>query len=318
MTRPATPTPVWIDTDMGFDDLAAVLVVDQNPGWQVEGLSLVAGNAPLPVVEDNALRSAACFGWRFPVHAGCDKPLACDLVTAQYVLGEDAMASAGRQLPAAPAVVALASRDAVSALARWLEATGTPATVLALGPLTNIATLLIARPDLIPRIGRLVWMGGSAGPGNHTAAAEFNAAVDPESVQRVIDAGVCIEMVGLDACRQVRAHAADADALRTLGTERSAILADLLLGYVRIASPDGSRPMALYDPTAAAALVCPEGMQWREGHLAMELDGTLTRGMTVVEWRVPRKAIANARMASLADEEKLREVVFGALARAAR
>lgn len=318
MTRPATPTPVWIDTDMGFDDLAAVLVVDQNPGWQVEGLSLVAGNAPLPVVEDNALRSAACFGWRFPVHAGCDKPLACDLVTAQYVLGEDAMASAGRQLPAAPAVAALASRDAVSALARWLEATGTPATVLALGPLTNIATLLIARPDLIPRIGRLVWMGGSAGPGNHTAAAEFNAAVDPESVQRVIDAGVCIEMVGLDACRQVRAHAADADALRTLGTERSAILADLLLGYVRIASPDGSRPMALYDPTAAAALVCPEAMQWREGHLAMELDGTLTRGMTVVEWRVPRKAIANARMASLADEEKLREVVFGALARAAR
>ena len=318
MTRPATPTPVWIDTDMGFDDLAAVLVVDQNPGWQVEGLSLVAGNAPLPVVEDNALRSAACFGWRFPVHAGCDKPLACDLVTAQYVLGEDAMASAGRQLPAAPAGAALASRDAVRALAGWLEATGTPATVLALGPLTNIATLLIVRPDLIPRIGRLVWMGGSAGPGNHTAAAEFNAAVDPESVQRVIDAGVCIEMVGLDACRQVRAHAADADALRTLGTERSAILADLLLGYVRIASPDGSRPMALYDPTAAAALVCPEGMQWREGHLAMELDGTLTRGMTVVEWRVSRKAIANARIASLADEEKLREVVFGALARAAR
>jgi purine nucleosidase len=129
---------------------------------------------------------------------------------------------------------------------------------------------------------------------------------------------VCIEMVGLDACRQVRAHAADADRLKALGTERSAILADLLLGYVRIASPDGSRPMALYDPTAAAALVCPAGMQWREGHLAMELDGTLTRGMTVIEWRVPRKAAANARIASMADEEKLRDVVFGALARAAR
>ena len=99
MTRPAMPTPVWIDTDMGFDDLAAVLVVDQDAGWSVEGLSLVAGNAPLPVVEDNALRSAACFGWRFPVHAGCDKPLVCELVTAQYVLGADAMASAGRQLP---------------------------------------------------------------------------------------------------------------------------------------------------------------------------------------------------------------------------
>ncbi len=313
-------TPVWIDTDMGFDDLAAVLVVAQDPAWSVAGLSLVAGNAPLPVVVDNALRSAACFGWRFPIHAGCDRPLVGELVTAQYVLGDDAMASAGRQLPPLPATgaPALASRDAVAALARWLEASPAPATVLALGPLTNIATLLMARPDLAARIGRLVWMGGSAGPGNHTAAAEFNAAVDPESVQRVIDAGVRLEMVGLDACRQVRAHAADAEALRDLGTERAAILADLLLGYVRIASPDGSRPMALYDPTAAAALVCPAGMQWREGHLAMELAGTLTRGMTVIEWRVPRKAQANALIASVADEEGLRAVVFEALARAAR
>ncbi len=318
MTRPATRTPVWIDTDMGFDDLAAVLVVDQDAGWSVEGLSLVAGNAPLPVVVDNALRSAAGFGWRFPVHAGCARPLACELVTAQYVLGDDAMASAGRQLPPAQAGTALASRDAVGALARWLEASSAPAIVLALGPLTNIATLLMARPELAARIGRLVWMGGSAGPGNHTAAAEFNAAVDPESVQRVIDAGIRLEMVGLDACRQVRAHAQDAEGLRALGTDRAQLLADLLLGYVRIASPDGSRPMALYDPTAAAALVCPGGMQWREGHLAMELDGTLTRGMTVIEWRVPRKAAANARIASVADEEKLRAVVFDALARAAR
>ena len=76
--------------------------------------------------------------------------------------------------------------------------------------------------------------------------------------------------------------------------------------------------MALYDPTAAAALVCPAGMRWREGHLAMELDGTLTRGMTVIEWRVPRKAQANALIASVADEGALRAVVFEALARAAR
>jgi purine nucleosidase len=318
MPHATAPTPVWIDTDMGFDDLAAVLVVAAHAGWSIEGLSLVAGNGPLPVVVDNALRSAACFGWRFPVHAGCDSPLTSALVTAQYVLGEDAMASAGRQLPPRPADAALASRDAVGALGRWLEQAPAPATLLALGPLTNIATLLMKQPTLANRIGRLVWMGGSAGPGNHTATAEFNAAVDPEAVQTVIDAGLCIEMVGLDACRQVRAHASDADTLRALGTERGQILADLLLGYVRIASPDGSRPMALYDPTAAAALVCPQGMQWREGHLAMELEGRLTRGMTVIEWRVPRKAHGNARIASLADETLLREVVFQALAQASR
>ncbi|MBS0341022.1 MAG: nucleoside hydrolase [Proteobacteria bacterium] len=305
----------WIDTDMGFDDLAAVLTVMHTTDWCVDGMSLVAGNAPLDVVTDNALRSAAYFGWGFPIHAGCAKPLAGELVTAQNILGDDAMASAGRSLPKVRS--ALASSDAVSALANYLASASQPATVLALGPLTNIAKVLQARPELAGRIGQLMWMGGSAGPGNHTAAAEFNAAVDPESINVVIEAGVELHMVGLDACRQVRAHASDAQALRALGTDKAQVLADLLLGYVRIASPDGSLPMSLYDPTSAAALVAPQGMQFKPAHLVAECKGEHTRGMTVVEWRVPRRAKANAQIASVADEGLLRRVVLEALARAA-
>ncbi|MCJ0764109.1 nucleoside hydrolase [Variovorax terrae] len=307
---------VWIDTDMGFDDLAAVLTVAAAPGWTVEGLSLVAGNAPIEVVTDNALRAAAFFGWTMPIHRGLDKPLAGDLVTAQNILGEDAMKSAGRGLP--PARAALAARDGVSALADYLAHAPQPATVLALGPLTNMATVLRTRPELAARIGLLMWMGGSAGPGNHTAVAEFNAAVDPEAIQQVLDASVPLRMVGLDACRQVRVHAADAEALRGIGTERAEVLADLLLGYVRIASPDGSAPMALYDPTAAAALVAPTGMQFRPAHMVAELQGQHTRGMTVLEWRVPRRAAANVEVASIADEPLLRRVVLDALALTAR
>lgn len=307
---------VWIDTDLGFDDLAAVLTVAHAPGWTIDGMSLVAGNAPLEVVIDNAQRAAACFGWRFPMHAGCDRPLVGELVTAQNILGDDAMASAGRSLPMARAP--LASSDAAVALGAHLAGAADPVTVLALGPLTNIARLLQAQPALASRIGRLVWMGGSAGPGNHTAAAEFNAGVDPESINVVLDAGLPLQMVGLDACRQVRVHAADADALRAIGTECAALLADLLLGYVRIASPDGSLPMSLYDPTAAAALVAPESMTFRPAHVVAECDGTHTRGMTVVEWRVPRRAVANAQVASVADEAAVRRTVLDALASAAR
>ncbi len=301
---------------MGFDDLAAVLTVAHTPGWVVDGLTLVAGNAPLDVVTDSALRSAAFFQWRFPIHQGADGPLAGPLVTAQNILGADAMKSAGRQLPLARA--ALAPGNAVTALGAYLDACTEPAVVLALGPLTNIAQLLRQRPDLATRIGQLVWMGGSAGAGNHTAAAEFNAAVDPEAVQEVLDAGLPFHMVGLDACRQVRAHALDAQALRVLGTERGEVLADLLLGYVCIASPDGHLPMSLYDPTAAAALVCPAGMAWRDAHIVVELEGRHTRGMTVVEFRVPRRASANARVATVADETLLRKTVFDALTIAAQ
>jgi purine nucleosidase len=189
--------------------------------------------------------------------------------------------------------------------------------VLALGPLTNLALVLRQRPELAARIGRLLWMGGSAGPGNHTAAAEFNAAVDPEAINVVLDAGVSLNMVGLDACRQVRVHASDAEALRALGSDKAGVLADLLLGYVRIASPAGVLPMSLYDPTAAAVLVAPEGMSFRPAHVVAECKGEHTRGMTVVEWRVPRRAQPNAQVASVADEPLLRRVVLDALARAA-
>lgn len=307
---------VWIDTDMGFDDLAAVLTVAGQSDWRIDGLSLVAGNAPLPVVIDNALRAAQYFGWEFPIHAGCERPLAGALVTAQNILGDDAMRSAGRQLP--PECAALSAIDAVGALAAYLVRCERPATVLALGPLTNLATLLDGQPHLAPRIGRLVWMGGSAGPGNHSAAAEFNAAVDPESVQRLLDLRIPLQMVGLDACRQVPVSASDAQALRAVGTERAGLLADLLLGYVQIASPDGSAPMALYDPTAAAALVLPGAMQFLPAHMVMELRGEHTRGMTVVEWRVPRRASANVMVASVADGQRLRATVLQALAAAAR
>jgi purine nucleosidase len=309
-------TPLWIDTDMGFDDLAALLAVTGTPGWSVAGLSLVAGNAPLPVVIDNALRSAAYFGWRFPIHCGAAGPLVGELATAQSVLGDDAMCSAGRSLPRERST--LTSEDAVSALADWLRAAAAPATVLALGPLTNIALLLRRYPELAPRIGELMWMGGSAGPGNHTAAAEFNAFVDPESINEVLAAGLPLAMVGLDTCRQVRVDKADADALRALGTERGLLLGDLLEGYVRIAGADARSSMALYDPTAAAALLAPESVRFTPAHVVAECRGEHTRGMTVVEWRVPRKAAANARVATVADADAVRAAVLGALSVTAR
>ena len=308
---------VWIDTDMGFDDLAAVLTVAHTPGWVVDGLSLVAGNAPIDIVVDNALRAAAFFDWNFPIHPGCARPLSGPLVTAQNVLGADGMKSAGLSLPLQRAE--LNSEDGVSALMGYLERAAQSATVLALGPLTNLATVLNTRPALGSKIGNLIWMGGSAGPGNHTAAAEFNAAVDPEAVQGVLDSKVAaLKMVGLDACRQVRVHASDAQVLREMGTARGNVLADLLLGYIRIASSDGSTPMSLYDPTAAAALVAPDGMVFKPAHIAAELAGQHTRGMTVVEWRVPRRAVANAQVATVASESLLRKVVLDALHHAAK
>lgn len=302
-------TEVWIDTDMGFDDLAAIAMI--VPHRKVAGLSIVAGNVPLAQAVRNACAMVETFGWNIPVHAGASRPMAYELVTADYVLGACGMPGQGRKLPAPKRKAD--SEDGVRALIGWIKAGGRD--VLALGPLTNLARLATECPNLAQKI-RLVWMGGAASGGNHTASAEFNAAVDPEAVALLVGAGVTIHMVGLDVCRQVTVTLADVAPLRAIGTDRADLLADLLEGYVRIAD-DGARPMALYDPVAAAALLDRESVRFTPARLDMELDGRLTRGMTVVEWRA-KKAAPNACIATLADAERVRGLFMHGLTKAAK
>lgn len=296
---------VWIDTDMGFDDLAAIGLCLAG-GADIAGLSVVAGNVPLAQAVANACAAADVFGWAMPIHAGADAPLAGPLQTAQYVLGPQGMRSAGAHLP--PARRGPDPKPAVAALADYLDGGG--ALILALGPLTNLALLAQARPDLLAR-AQIVWMGGAFARGNHTAVAEYNAAADPEALDAVLRSGADFTMVGLDCCRAVQVGLDDLAPLRVLPGARAALLADLYEGYIRIAA-DGARPMALYDPVAAALLLEP-GLSTRQPvHIAAELDGTHTRGMTVIEWRAG-KAAPNARVATDPDAGAIRARFHAAL-----
>ncbi|MFV2093345.1 MAG: nucleoside hydrolase [Hyphomicrobiales bacterium] len=302
---------VWIDCDAGFDDLLAIQMLARADEVSVAGLSLVAGNSTLPQVIDNARAMAATFDWRFPLHAGAEKPLAQALVPPADILGPRGMQTKGRWFGDARAD--LAPLSAVSALAAWLGARDRPAAILALGPLTNLALLFDRHPELVPRISELVIMGGSTDRGNATAAAEFNIHADPEAGARVFAAGVPIKMIGLNVCRQVELVPGDILALQAVGNQRADLLADLLAGYLSIRDPQCRSPMALYDPVAAAALLAPQCLQWQPAHVAVELDGTLTRGMTVCEFRVPQKAKANAQVGMAADAGAIRRRVFAAL-----
>lgn len=311
MTRPAGAPSLWIDTDMGFDDLAAIGLYLAE-GAQVAGLSIVAGNVALPQAVQNAQAAAEVFGWTMPIHAGADVPLSGTLQTAAYVLGDDGMPTVNRRLPAAdPAAVA--GDDAVAAMAAWLRAGG--GRVLALGPLTNLAHLVTRYPDLAGDLD-LVWMGGAFARGNHTAVAEFNAAVDPEAIDVVLRAGVNLLMVGLECCREVQVTLDDLPPLRAIPGDKAALLADLYEGYIRIAA-DGTRPMALYDPVAAALALDPTLSQQEQVFLAAELQGALTRGMTVIEWR-SHKAAPNARVATNPDAATIRARFHAALTRMAK
>lgn len=301
----------WVDTDMGFDDLAAILVL-RHLGEPVEALSLVAGNAPLSQVQANAAAAAQTFDWRMPIYSGHARPVLAPPVTAAYVLGPTALPTRGLSLPPAPP---LAVAPALPALCDWLAGPG-PHRVLALGPLTNLAALALARPDLVHRIDDLVWMGGGRTLGNHSASAEFNAAADPEALAIVLAHGLPLRMVDLDFCRTLLATPADVEALRTAGGDRAALLADLFGGYVDIALRRGRPAMALYDPAAAYAFCRPEAVTFQPARIEVELCGTLTRGRTVVD---PRPGIPpNAHFAVATEPEAARAAILGALAAEAR
>ncbi len=299
---------VWIDTDLGFDDIAAILVVQHSP-LAIAGLSLVFGNSPLEQVIRNAGGARAAFGWDFPIHVGRALPVLSPLETAQSILGETGIPTAGRTLPDGPLPEASAAFDALS---RWLETSPAPHRILALGPLTNIAALALARPELAARIEDLVWMGGGVTSGNHTASAEFNALADPEAVAIVLAHKLPLRMVDLDLCRKVLLREEDITPVRTAGGRNGELLADFLTGFLDIGRKRGRAAMAFYDPAAAAAFVAEEIATFTPAHIDMELAGQLTRGRTVVETR-PGRAPFNAHFASNIDSEAARAIIFGAL-----
>lgn len=295
---------IWVDTDMGFDDILAVLTL-RHLGLEVAGMSLSFGNAPLPQVRANAAGAAQAFGWRFPIHTGRAAPVLAPMQTAQTILGETGMRTAGLTLPEAPP---LRDSPAFPALCAWLAAPG-PHRLLALGPLTNIAALALARPDLAARITELTWMGGALTAGNHTASAEFNAWADPEALAIVLAHNLPLRMVDLDFCRRLLAAPEDVAPLRAAPGKNAALLADLLAGYVAIATSRGRPAMALYDPAAAFALT--PAVAFRPARIEVELAGSLTRGRTVVDSRAT--AAPNAHFAAETDPQTARAAILGAL-----
>ncbi len=302
---------VWIDTDMGFDDIAAILVV-QSSGLAIDGVSLVFGNTTLQAVCGNAAGAVAAFGWSMPIHQGSAKPVLGALETAQSILGDSGIPTVGQSLPDAPA---LPKSDAFAALCGWLEGEGEKR-ILALGPLTNIAALCLARPDLAARISDLTWMGGGLTSGNHTASAEFNAFADPEALAIVLSHGLPLRMVDLDACRKVTASPVDVLPIRNAGGKNAALIADLLEGFIGIATSRGRAAMALYDPVAAVAFT--SGLiGWRQARIDIELHSALTRGRTVVEGRADKVETFNAHFAETVDAEGTKVAVLESLRREA-
>jgi inosine-uridine nucleoside N-ribohydrolase len=296
---------VLIDCDPGQDDAIALLLALASPELDVRGVTTVAGNQTLEKTTTNALRVLELAGrGDIPVAAGADRPLEGELVTAADAHGETGLD--GPDLP--PPRLEPLDEHAVDFLGERIEGT----TLIALGPLTNVALLLERRAEQPERI---VLMGGAIAEGNMTPSAEFNIWVDPEAAHRVFSSGLDVTMVGLDVTNRAVLTAEHAARLREAGAVGAAVAAmlDFYLGFYLAAYDHGGAP--IHDAVAVAHVLQPGLLKTLERHVEIDHGPGLCRGRTVVDMR--RRTVLpepNARVAVDVDVEDFRKLLLERLA----
>jgi len=299
-------TPILLDCDPGHDDAIALLLALGSEELQLRGVTTVAGNQTLAKTTANAIRVLELVNrGDVPVAAGADRPLVREPRVAANVHGETGLDGPDLPPPRAEPVAA----HAVDFLAEHVDG----ATLVATGPLTNVALLLARHPEVQPE--RAVLMGGAIAEGNVTPAAEFNVWADPEAAARVFASGVDVTMVGLDVTHRALATAAHAERLRQAGRVGQ-VVAELLDFYGvfhrEVYGFDGS---PIHDAVAVAHVIDPTLLESAHVNVQVDCESRLCRGRTLVDvWR--RTGLEpNAHVATGIDADRFLALLHDRLAR---
>jgi inosine-uridine nucleoside N-ribohydrolase len=289
------PTRIVIDCDPGIDDAIAILLAAASDELDLAAVTVVAGNVGLDRTLPNALRVLELAGRSdVPVSAGAARPLVWPVEQRALVHGVDGLGDAGIGPPTASPRPTHAA-DVLAAL--------DGATLVAIGPLTNVALALARHPGAAAGIRRLIWMGGAFSGGNVTAAAEFNCWWDPEAAARVLQAGIDLVIVPLDATRHATVTPAE---IALLAPDAQAMLGHYLEVYRTWYGADECR---LHDPLAVAVLLDEAVVELVEARVEVDCTRDVSRGATLAE-RHGRTGPANARVALGADTERFRALLL--------
>jgi purine nucleosidase len=283
---------IILDCDPGIDDALAIVYAAGCAHLELLGITTVAGNVSLDKTTSNALRVCELIGAEVPVTPGCAAPLLRPPTSAEHVHGADGLR--GARLP--PASARPRPGHASDFIIETVLGAPGDVTLVAIGPLTNVALALRREPRIAREVEDFVIMGGSATRGNVTPAAEFNIACDPEAASIVFSAGWTVTMVGLDVTLQARADREVIGRLGALGR-----LADmLLLPCLRAYADDSGGPPAVHDLCAVAHVAHPGLLGCRPARVDVETAGRWTAGMTVTDFRASA-AECNALVATTID-----------------
>ena len=274
------PRKILIDTDPGIDDAMAIFYALESPELDVVALTTIFGNADVTVATTNALKLLEIAGrGDIPVAKGVDKPLAMPYRGAvAFVHGADGQGD----VFLSPPTNTMHELDAPHFIIRSvLDAPG-EITLVALGPLTNIATAMQLEPTLSSKLGGIVLMGGNAfSGGNASPAAEANILNDPEAADLVFGADCEIVMAGLDVTEHIVMTSDDLARMSAFDNPRAQHLAAIVPFYANFYRDRlGLDGICVHDSTTISYLLAPQLFTWVEYPIRVDSGDSFCRGKT--------------------------------------
>ena len=302
-------TPTIFDTDPGIDDAFALSFLHKSDVFDVKMLSSVAGNVKLAYTTRNLQGLAYAMDWQVPIYKGLDKAIFGKQILAEefhgvngllgYTFNDEELAD-------------LKNQSAIKAMAKVLEE-NKKTLIIAVGPLTNIASLILSRPDLKEKISEITIMGGAVGMGNVTSNAEFNIFADPEAASIVFKSGIKINMLGLNVTTKTSYNLDMHEKFKKSDKKINKILSEIMDIRIKQAGSEENYTTYMHDTLAVMYHTNPEIFKSQMLHMDVETKGEFTRGMTVADLRINSTASKNINFVSDIDKEKFKEIFIKTL-----
>jgi purine nucleosidase len=290
------PKKILFDTDPGIDDACAILLALASPELSVEGLSIVHGNCSLEQGTTNALSVLElAHASHIPVARGCELPLVQPSLLAPETHGNTGLGYAELPEPRAQPI----RQHAVDFLIEKILSAPDEITLVAIGPLTNVALAIRQEPRIIEGIKELIIMGGAIRhEGNTTALGEFNTCVDPHAAHIVYHAGIPTTLVPLDVTYQCILTPADVTRLREVDSPITTFIADATRFYMEFHDEyQKIEGCVINDPLALALTFAPELCTYQQLPVDVDISGGIAMGKTVADFYNYSKKPANMRVA---------------------
>ncbi|NUV00422.1 uridine nucleosidase [Marinitoga sp. 1154] len=296
---------IILDCDPGHDDAVAILLAGIAEEIELLGIVAVAGNSYLKNTVRNALILTEMANLNVPVFKGSDKPLLRKQIVAPDIHGESGLEGANLPKPSKMPE----NKNYLEYMAETITNNPDEITLVAVGPLTNIAKFALNYPNLVPLVKELVIMGGGIEFGNVTPRAEFNIYADPEAAQIVFNAGFNLTVFPLDVTHKAKIYMDEIKEIQKMTSEIVSKMGILLeffhQTYYDVFKIKGA---PLHDPCTIAYLINPDIFDFEEYYAQVETKGELTYGETVVDyWHLKEP---NSKWALNINREKFIELLF--------